>query len=65
MPYLCNRKQVAKVTLFINLSEVSDGSLMSEKVPISALLPHKTQNNEDKDSSFQEHGVRRGTNHDE
>jgi hypothetical protein len=47
-----------------NPSEVSDGSLMSEKVPISALLPHKTQNNEDKDSSFQEHGVRRGTNHD-
>ena len=26
-----------------NPSEVSDGSLMSEKVPISALLPHKTQ----------------------
>jgi len=28
-----------------NPSEVSDGSLMSEKVPISALLPHKTRKN--------------------
>lgn len=34
------------VTLFINPSEVSDGSLASEKVPISALLPHKTRKNE-------------------
>lgn len=41
--FLCPTFALSIVTQ--NPSEVSDGSLMSEKVPISALLPHKTRKN--------------------
>ena len=48
-----------------NPSEVSDGSLMSEKgTDFSTSSSQNSEKNENKDSSFQKQHVRRGTDND-